>query len=320
MEQKIIALETPGLFLNKTRGFLQAQKDGEVIAKVSLDELAALVVNAHALSYTNSLVVSLAERNVPIVLCGKNHLPAATVLPVVSNFKQAKYLKAQAALSKPRSKQIWAAVVKSKISWQAFTLEQFDRNSKSLQRMGSLVKSGDPTNIEAQAARFYWKKLMGTQFRRDVACPGENQLLNYGYTILRASVCRALMSAGLNPGFGVHHCSETNPMQLVDDLMEPFRPLIDLRVRKIVDSAGGELTREAKQDLAGTMQEPVPGNGSGPLMNHIYRIALDYRAVIIGEIESLGIPHPVKKKPPKSAMKKPNAPKRLPPNVAVSNV
>lgn len=86
MEQKIIALETPGLFLNKTRGFLQAQKDGEVIAKVSLDELAALVVNAHALSYTNSLVVSLAERNVPIVLCGKNHLPAATVLPVVSNF------------------------------------------------------------------------------------------------------------------------------------------------------------------------------------------------------------------------------------------
>lgn len=320
MEQTIIALETPSLYLSKARGFLRAEKNREIVANVPLDDVAALVVNAHGLSYTNALIVALAERNVPIVLCGQNHMPAATVLPVVTNVKQAKYLAAQANLSKPKSKQIWAAVIKAKILWQIFSLQMNGIDNKNIERLSRQVKSGDPANVEAQAARVYWNQLMGNAFRRNVAHAGTNQLLNYGYTILRAGVCRGLISAGLTPGFGIHHCSATNPMQLVDDLMEPFRPLIDLKVKSMTEAGRTELSAEVKNELAATMHHVVPGNGSGPLMNHVYRLALDYRSVLIGDAEHLEVPVPRNKKPPKSSRKKVNAPQRISPDVAVSHV
>ena len=245
----------------------------------------------------------------------------AWIQPLSSNSRQAQYLKAQALLSKPKAKSTWRVIVQAKIDWQNFVLLQLGRKSNALDYLSKSVKSGDPTNTEAQAARIYWKQLMGRDFTRNRAQAGVNQLLNYGYTILRASMCRAIVSSGLNPTFGIHHSSMTNPFQLVDDLMEPFRPLMDLKVHKLASQGTFKLDAATKTFLAETMQEQVPENGSGPLMNHLYRLANSYRDLICGEQMNIAIPLPRSTKKPIRALRKEDGPtKRISPNVASSNV
>ena len=263
-----------------------------------LDDIAAVIVNAHGASYTNALITDLASRSIPIILCGTNHMPMAYVQPTDSNFKSAKYLMAQADLSKPKMKKAWKAIVAAKIAWQHFALATIGVSSAALERMSRSVKSGDPNNLEAQAARLYWRAFMGPDFRRDVGLQGANQMLNYGYTVLRAATCRALMSTGLYPSFGIHHRSVRNSFQLVDDLMEPFRPLIDLNVRRIIESRREEMNSEVKNKIAQSVHEAMPGNGQGPLMNYIYRVALDYRAFVCKEVDEITIPRPPNRKPP----------------------
>jgi len=321
MEQLILSLETPGLFLHKSRGFLEAKKRDHLVSRVSLDDIAAVIVNAHGTSYTNALIVDLAHRGIPLVLCGKNHMPVAWVQPLAPNVRQSKYLQAQSQLSKPRAKSTWKLIVQAKIDWQNFALRQFGRKSNALDYLSKVVKSGDPMNTEAQAARIYWKQLMGSDFTRDVTKPGANQLFNYGYTILRAAMCRAIVSSGLNPSFGIHHSSMTNPFRLVDDLMEPFRPLIDLKVEKLVASGTEGLDGTTKIFLAEVMQERLPGNGGGPLMNHLYRLANSYREVVCGETKSLTIALPKSSNQPLRAKRKEDGQiKRISPDVASRNV
>lgn len=300
---------------------MQATLHGEAVASVPLDDIAAVIVNAHGASYTNALITDLASRSIPIILCGTNHMPMAYVQPTDSNFKSAKYLMAQADLSKPKMKKAWKAIVAAKIAWQHFALATIGVSSAALERMSRSVKSGDPNNLEAQAARLYWRAFMGPDFRRDVGLQGANQMLNYGYTVLRAATCRALMSTGLYPSFGVHHRSVRNSFQLVDDLMEPFRPLIDLNVRRIIESGREDIDAEVKNEIAQSVHESLPGNGQGPLMNHIYRVALDYRCFICKEVDEVTIPCPPNRKPPLPTARTNNGKlERISADVAISDV
>ena len=321
MEQTIISLETEGLFLSKKRGLLLASKRKEVISTVPLDDIAALIVSAHGTSYTNSLVVNLAERNIPLVLCGKNHQPAAWIHPIKSHFKQAKYLRAQASLTKAKANRLWKQVVVAKISWQIFALEKQGIVSKTLGRLARQVSNGDPQNIEAQAARLYWRLMMGPNSRRETSGGGANILLNYGYTVLRAAVCRALVAAGLNPCFGIHHRSQVNSFQLVDDLMEPFRPLVDLAVKELVLNDDDEINPQTKAELGSILHHSLPGNGTGPVINHIYRLALEYRDYIAGDAEKIEFAFPkALTLPLKAARKTSVSTKRISPDVAIGNV
>lgn len=321
MEQTIISLETEGLFLSKSRGMLQVSKRKEIITKIPLDDIAALIVSAHGTTYTNSLVVNLAKRNIPLVLCAKNFLPAAWVQPVDTHFTQAKYLHSQATMSQAKADRLWKQVVIAKISWQAFALEKHGIVSKALLRLTRQVRSGDPRNIEAQAARLYWQQMMGPSFRRDTSQDGTNQLLNYGYTVLRAGVCRALISAGLNPSFGIHHHSRVNSLQLVDDLMEPFRPLIDLTVKEVVEKGGIEMNPTTKAKLGETLHKVLPGHGDGPVMNHIYRMAIEYRDYIARDADKVEFALPKRStKPLKAARRNSVSAQRISPDVAISHV
>ena len=152
------------------------------------------------------------------------------LLSIDGNFQQAKRFDAQVAASLPLTKRLWAEIVKSKLQQQAAALEATGAPAIPLSALVKKVRSGDPDNYEAQGARRYWGLLFGDDFRRDQQTGGINSMLNYGYTVLRATTARAVVAAGLHPTLGLHHSNEGNAMRLVDDLMEPFRPVIDLKV------------------------------------------------------------------------------------------
>ena len=151
---------------------------------------------------------------------------------------QAKRIEAQWAAALPLHKRLWAAVVKCKLEQQAAALEGRRRTHGTAAGAGRQGQSGDPENIEGQGARRYWGLLFGAEFRRDQDGDGINALLNYGYTILRSATARAVVAAGLHPSIGLHHSNDANAMRLVDDLMEPFRPMVDLKVWQLHQAAG----------------------------------------------------------------------------------
>jgi CRISPR-associated protein Cas1 len=193
------------LFLS--RGFLVVQDtEGErkELGQVPLDDVAAVIANAHGLSYTNNLLVALAERCAPVVLCAANHNAVGMVLPIDGNYQQAKRFDAQLAASQPLIKRLWADIVKSKLQQQAVALEAVGAPFVPLQALVRKVRSGDPDNFEAQGARRYWGLLFGEDFRRDQQAGGLNAMLNYGYTVLRATTARAVVAAGLHPTMGLH--------------------------------------------------------------------------------------------------------------------
>ncbi len=210
-----------------SRGFLvvrQAADEQEELGQVPLDDIATVIANANGISYTNNLLVALAERGTPFVLCAANHNAVGMVWPVEGNFQQAKRFDAQLGASKPTRKCLWTEIVKCKLAQQAAALEAAGAPTAPLSSLVAKVRSGDASNIEAQGARRYWSLLFEMDFRRDRSAGGLNGLLNYGYTVLRAAIARSVIAAGLHPTLGLHHRNKGNPMRLVDDLMEPFRP------------------------------------------------------------------------------------------------
>jgi CRISPR-associated protein Cas1 len=224
---RIVELAQDDRYVCIDRGFLVVKQRGTECGRVPLDDISAVVGNAHGLVYSNNALTALAERGAPIVICSSNHRPAAVVWPLDTHFEQAARIQAQAAASRPLKKRLWQAIVVRKLDEQASLLEALDRPFKVLRRLVDRVRSGDPDNLEAQGARHYWRLLFGTEFRRDVEADGTNSMLNYGYAVLRASCARAIVAAGLHPSIGVFHRSGENAFQLVDDLMEAFRPIID---------------------------------------------------------------------------------------------
>jgi CRISPR-associated protein Cas1 len=154
------------------------------------------------------------------------------------------------------------------------------------------VRSGDPANREAQAARRYWPLLFGEDFRRDREAPGVNVLLNYGYTLLRAATARAVLGAGLHPGLSLHHANTLNPMRLVDDLMEPFRPFVDLAVHACVAQGNTQLDADTKRLLARPLYADLNTEaGRTPLIACLARLASSLADAYQGNRRGLSLPY-----------------------------
>jgi CRISPR-associated protein Cas1 len=257
------------------RGFLVVSERSSEVGPVPLDDVLALVVNAHGTTFSNNLFRALAERGTLAVLCGTNHAPYAWVWPVAGHHEQGRRLNAQAEATKPLGKRLWQGIVRAKIEQQGAALAALGRNAAGFRLLARQVASGDPENLEAQAARKYWPLLFGDDFRRDRDRPGLNALLNYGYTVLRSATARAICAAGLHPTIGLHHRNRGNDMALVDDLMEPFRPVVDLMVARLRAGGVEEVSREAKQDLARlTAMDMRTDKGRTPLGTCLERLAL----------------------------------------------
>lgn len=227
---RIVDISTDGLHLAIYRGFLVVSASGEERGRIALDDIGALIVHAHGTTWSNQVFVKMAERAVPVVLCGSNHAPVSVVWPLHGHHAQGARLRAQIDASRPLQKQLWQKIVAAKIRMQGHILAANGVEAGAFELLARKVRSGDPDNMEAQAARRYWKALMGPAFSRDQDGDGANALLNYGYTVLRAIVSRAICSSGLHPTAGIFHSNRANAFALADDLMEPYRPLVDQAV------------------------------------------------------------------------------------------
>jgi len=221
---RIVEISAPGLRLFLFRGFLRVDNIEGHVGDAPLDEIEAVIASTPALTYSNQIVAALAELGASLVICSPRFDPAAVLLPLSGHHAQGARIEAQAAASRPMAKRLWAHLVKAKIKAQAGALDLFSQSPLPLEILARRVRSGDPNNVEAQAAQKYWPALFGPDFKRDRSADGTNVFLNYGYTVLRASAARAIVAAGLHPSLGIHHKSAGNSLRLADDLMEPFRP------------------------------------------------------------------------------------------------
>lgn len=253
MNTRIIEIAQDNRLLSVFRGFLiieDTHGGKNELARIPLDDIHAVIVNAYGMTYTNNLLVELCERNIPFVICGKNHNVSGILLSTEGHYLQAKRFDAQIKCSQELKDNLWGNVINAKLRWQSEALKAVGAPFIPVSSLISKIQEGDKTNIEALAAKRYWRLLFGKGFRRDKNLDGINSLLNYGYSILRSTTARAVVSVGLHPTLGIHHKNEGNPMRLVDDLMEPYRPIVDLKVWGLVQDAQVNLTPDIKKQLA----------------------------------------------------------------------
>lgn len=288
---RIIDIAQDKRYLSLERGFLVVSSGKEELGRMPLDDIAAVIVSGHGITHSSNLLAALAERGTPFVLCGNNHHPVGIMWAADGNYRQSGRMDAQLAAGRPTQKRLWQQVVKSKLRMQATALECIGAPSAPLLRLAGKVRSGDPENIEAQGARTYWNLMFGKDFRRDRDAPGTNAQLNYGYAVLRAATARSVMAAGLHPGLGLHHRNALNPMRLVDDLMEPFRPLIDLRVHGLLSAGKEGLQPSDKKALADVMYHDLPSPaGATPVMAFIHRLTVSLAQAYEGDAKQLDLP------------------------------
>lgn len=216
---------------------LVVEREGQPETTIPLRELAAVIVAHPQVSFTHAALAGLAATGSAFVVCDGKRLPAGMLLPVQAHFLQAERFAAQAAAGKALKKRLWKQLVRAKVLAQHRLLEELG-SEVSLKAFAERVRSGDPENLEAQASRRYWPQILGPSFRRERDAEDANRLLNYGYAVLRALTARALCGAGLHPTLGLHHRNRYDAFCLADDVMEPYRPIVDRATEKLVKERG----------------------------------------------------------------------------------
>ena len=239
--------------------FCLSLRDGQMIVcakeapdmrrSVPVEDIGVVVLEHPQTTVTLPLLNALSDNNAAVVLCGGDRMPNAMLLNPESNRTQGESYRAQIEASEPLRKGLWKQIVEAKIRNQAALLDKLGRDGGLLKPYWSNVRSGDADNREGAAARVYWSELFGRGFVRSREGEAPNNLLNYGYTILRAAVARALMGSGLFPAFGIFHRNRYNAFPLADDVMEPYRPYVDEAVFGLSARGESRLTAQTKQEL-----------------------------------------------------------------------
>lgn len=290
----IIDVDGVGFFLCIKNGCLTAIKENRELLYVHPSDVSSIICHGTSQSFSSAFMVCCAEYNIPVIFCDKKHLPISISLPVNQHTKTFQRMMLQMETSVPTKKQIWQMIIKEKLKNQAEHVG-FYGNRKIQEKIMywcNLVKSGDTTGCEALGARLYFSAIFGQSFKRhedDVT----NILMNYIYTVLRSCIARQVNAAGLNPFFSIFHSNKENPMALIDDLIEPFRPLADRYVVLIKELYKGEscLTPDMKRQAIMITKHDVYFEGveqelQVALKNYIY----SYIAVLGKEKKKLAIP------------------------------
>ena len=229
------------------------QDEGEV--RLPLEDVAWVVLDTPQATLTSALLSACMGAGIALITCDPAHMPCGVALPFHQHHRQAHVAAVQAAAGAPLRKRLWQVVVRAKVGNQAAALEACTGAAGALPAMAARVGSGDPDNVEARAARYYWGKLF-PGFVREDAADRRNALLNYGYAVVRSAVARGLVASGLLPAWASTTPSVTNPFNLADDLVEPFRPFVDQLVWSLADrgrSREGEVSLENRRVLAGVL-------------------------------------------------------------------
>ena len=291
MRGRIVEIPGEGRRLTVERGFLNISSRDGLLGQIPLDDIEAVISSSPAVTYTGQALAALARRGAPVVICGPNFGPAAFLLPIDGHHAQGERIEAQARTSKPTQKRLWSDIVRAKLRAQEAALERIGENHLIVRILIARVRSGDPENIEAQAAQRYLPSIFGKGFTRNRDAEGINASLNYGYTVLRAATARAIVAAGLHPSLGLHHKSKGDALRLADDLMEPFRPAVDLVVRAMHDEGKTTLSPDGKRRLAAVLHADYESDeGVTTLSNALTRLTQSLANVYLGKRRSLMFP------------------------------
>lgn len=294
MIKRIVEISSARTHLSIKYSQLIIKEDGEQVASIACEDIGVLLVDHRGTTYTHSVFTELLRCGAAIVLSGENHHPSGMLLPIESNTLQNERFRQQIEAKEPIKKRLWKQIVRTKIKHQAKLVGKDSDVYKSLMALRNKVRSGDPENIEAQASRKFWLAyLQDVTFRRDINGLPPNNLLNYGYMVMRAAVARALCSAGLLPSLGIHHRNRYNAFCLADDLLEPFRGFVESKVRDICQREGipYELTQPIKAQILEVLYKPVTVAGfNGPLMVALHRTMASLQRCFAGEQKFIDLP------------------------------
>ncbi|MDR2085489.1 MAG: type II CRISPR-associated endonuclease Cas1 [Bacteroidales bacterium] len=268
----------------------------ETHKSVPIEDIGVVVLDNKQITLTNGLVEFLLDNNCAVITCSNSHMPVGLLLPLHGNTTQSERFRHQVDASLPLKKQLWQQTIKAKIENQAHVLSKFRKvNTGNMTAWANEVKSGDSENLEARAAVYYWNNLFPNidSFKRDKEGTPPNNLLNYGYAILRAVIARALVISGLIPTLGIHHHNRYNAYCLADDIMEPYRPFVDKLVIEICDEYNDieNLTKEIKEKLLRIPVLDVTINGSrSPLMIAASQTTASLSKCYLGESRKINYP------------------------------
>ena len=280
----------------ETNSSLPESFKADATKTIPIEDIGIVVLDNKRITITQGVLEALLENNCAVITCNESHLPIGMHLPLVGNTTQTERMRYQIEASLPLKKQLWQQTIIAKIQNQAAVLKQMRGTEvRNMQKWASEVKSGDSDNLEARAAVYYWQNAfpMIENFTREREGESPNNLLNYGYAILRAIVARALVSSGLLTTLGIHHRNKYNAFCLADDVMEPYRPYIDKLVMQLYDKYPDtqELTKELKAEL---LQIPVLdvmiNNKRSPLMVAVSTTTASLQRCYAGEIRKIIYP------------------------------
>lgn len=249
MIKQTLFFATPVRLSLKNNQLVVSWKDCDETVTRPIEDLGCVVLENQMINITLPLLNELVKNNVAVILCDGKLMPTAMLQGLDANATQAESLKYQLAATEPMKKQAWKQIIESKIKNQAALLSSIGKSGEVLKPFYTNVKSGDSDNREGLAAREYWKILFGRTFRRERNGIPPNDLLNYGYSILRAATARALLGSGLLPNLGVFHKSRYNAFPLADDVMEPYRPYVDQIIFNLYREGITGFSKESKSAI-----------------------------------------------------------------------
>lgn len=292
MLKKTLYLNSP-LYLNTQNELICiTNKETGLIDKMPIDDVAYIIVENQQITLTLGLLQKLAESNVSLIVCDKQHMPTAAMYNFSAHTTQTQTISNQIEVKENKKNQIWKQIIQSKIDNQACLLEKLGKDGKYLRNLSKKVSSGDAKNCEGIAARHYWQSLFEFDFKREPEGEYPNNFLNYGYSLIRAGIARAIAGSGLLPMLGVHHSNKYNYYPLADDLMEPYRPFVDEIVYSLTkDDSQFELNKTNKAELMKVLTADVYFSQlKRPLSIGLTFTSASYAKLVMGKSNKLVLP------------------------------
>lgn len=263
---------------------------------IPIEDIGVVILDHRRITITSGVLEALLENNCAVITCDQKSMPVGLLLPLCGNTTQNERFRTQLDVSLPLRKQLWQQTVKQKILNQEYVLRtNTDKETNCMRVWANDVRSGDPDNLEARAAAYYWKNLFKDypDFVRDRGGTPPNKLLNYGYAILRAVIARSLVGSGLLPTLGIHHHNRYNAYCLADDIMEPYRPYVDELVLDLIrqNEDISEINKRLKMQLLGIPMLDVVINGKrSPLMITAQQTTASLYKCFAGEMRHVNFP------------------------------
>ena len=272
---------------------IELKGEQNISKTIPIEDIGIVILEHPQITLSMSVLDALIKANAALISCDDHYMPSGMFLPLDGHNTQTERVRNQLHASEPLKKQLWQQTIKCKIENQAAVLEKLGLDSTRLKLLATKVLSGDTSNLEAQAASYYWQQLYGSDFVRSRKMESPNAQMNYGYAILRSLVARALSASGMYPSVGIHHRNKYNAFCLADDIMEPYRPFVDWQVLNMFDGKELEtgLTKDQKIQLLSLPQLDISIQQlTRPMFNAVSLTTASLYKCFVGEIRKVSYP------------------------------